>query len=80
MDFKKAQSVFTDVIRAALALDPGRGADRRQSEGAGRKLHRVLAEAAVPLGLESVPAPDRVADALARWCGVHGEAGEVLPV
>jgi hypothetical protein len=80
MDFKKAQSVFTDVIRTALALGPGRGPGRRQPEGAGRKLHRVLAEAAVPLGLESVPAPDRVADALARWRGVHGEAGEVLPV
>lgn len=79
MDFKKAQSVFTDVIRAALSLGPGRGTDRRQLESTGRKLRRVLAEAAVPLGLESVPAPDRIADALARWCGGRGKAGEVFP-
>ncbi|MFC8367521.1 MULTISPECIES: phosphotransferase [unclassified Streptomyces] len=76
MDFKKAQSVFTDVIRAALALGPGQGADRRRPEGAGRKLRRVLTEAAGPLGLTSVPAPDRIADALVRW---RGEAGDVFP-
>ncbi|MGW4020370.1 phosphotransferase [Streptomyces sp. NPDC005009] len=79
MDFKKAQSVFTDVIRAALALDPGQGTDRRRPEGTGRKLRRVLTEAAVPLGLASVPAPDRIADALVRWRGEHGKAGDVFP-
>ncbi|MGC0376471.1 phosphotransferase [Streptomyces sp. SAI-229] len=79
MDFKKAQSVFTDVIRAALAPDPGQGTGRCRPEDAGRKLRRVLTGAAVPLGLTSVPAPDRIADALVRWRAEHGKAVDVLP-
>ncbi|MEU9351798.1 phosphotransferase [Streptomyces griseoloalbus] len=75
MDYKKAQSVFTDVIRAALSLGPEPGPGRRQVSRTGAKLHRILAEAAVPLGVESVPAPDRIARALVRWRRTHGETG-----
>lgn len=72
IDYKKAQSVFTDVIRVALSLDPRPGAGRRQLVRAGGKLRRILAEAAVPLGLEPVPGHEQIVTALERWCRVHG--------
>ncbi|MFD7700063.1 phosphotransferase family protein [Streptomyces caelestis] len=73
--YKRAQSVFTDLIRAALSLGPGPDPDRRRLGRTGGRLSRILAEAAVPLGLGSVPAPDRIADALLRWCRDHAPAG-----
>ncbi|MFB7595672.1 phosphotransferase family protein [Streptomyces sp. NPDC056160] len=76
VDFKKAQSVFTDVIRTALSLaaDAGAGPDPDWQHLAelGGKLHRVLVAAAFPLALESVPAPATVVAALARWHRAHG--------
>ncbi|MEW2292219.1 phosphotransferase [Streptomyces sp. NPDC006743] len=70
--FKKVQSVFTDVIRTALALGTGPLPDRRTLTALGGKLHRVLAAAAHPLALESVPAPAAVVAALTRWHRTHG--------
>ncbi|MET7293380.1 phosphotransferase [Streptomyces griseoloalbus] len=75
LDYKKAQSVFTDVIRAALSLAPEPGPGGRDVGRAGAKLNRILTGAAVPLGLESVPAPDRIAQALVRWRRARGETG-----
>lgn len=74
IDYKRAQSVFTDLIRAALSLGPEHDTGRRQLLRTGAKLHRILAGAAVPLGLDSVPAPERIADALADWRRRHGPA------
>lgn len=73
LGYKRAQSLFTDVIRAALSLDPGPDAHwRRQLVRAALKLRPVLADAALPLGLESVPGPRRIVKALVRWRREHG--------
>ncbi|MGW4447180.1 phosphotransferase family protein [Streptomyces sp. NPDC004682] len=60
--YKRAQSVFTDVIRTALSLPPAPA----PVTGAARKLVAVLAEAAGPLSLTPPDAP-AVAGALRRW-------------
>ncbi|EYT79046.1 aminoglycoside phosphotransferase [Streptomyces sp. Tu 6176] len=79
VDFKRAQSVFTDVIRTALSLGSGAEPDRRGLAALGGRLHRILAAAALPLALESVPSPARVAAALARWHRTHGPHGPHAP-
>ncbi|KUN94939.1 aminoglycoside phosphotransferase [Streptomyces caeruleatus] len=75
--FKKAQSVFTDVIRMALSLEAGPTADGHRTARVAVKLRRVLAEAVVPLGLDSVPSRNHITTALERWlrdrmCGPGG--------
>ncbi|MEW2134768.1 phosphotransferase [Streptomyces sp. NPDC005435] len=65
MHFKRAQSVFTDVIRAARDL--GTAPDTARVTGAASRLHRVLTAAAEPLGLAAVPAPRDMAEALDHW-------------
>ncbi|AWW38878.1 aminoglycoside phosphotransferase family protein [Streptomyces cadmiisoli] len=72
LDYKRAQSVFTDVIREALSLPAAPVAGRWRLDAAGRRLNGVLAEAAVSLGLDSVPEPGRIGKALERWCLTHG--------
>lgn len=67
--YKRAQSVFTDVIRVALSLDPGPDTLGRQLAEARRKLHRILAAAAGPLGLDSVPGHRQIEAALRGWVG-----------
>ncbi|MFE1801784.1 phosphotransferase [Streptomyces sp. NPDC059517] len=67
IDFKRAQSVFTDVIREALSLDGESDRHPRRFARAGAKLHRILEAAALPLGLDPVPSPGRIATALERW-------------
>ncbi|MEU9333815.1 phosphotransferase [Streptomyces sp. NPDC048290] len=67
IDFKRAQSVFTDVIRAALSLDnraDPRGLRRIQ---AGWRLYKILLAAAEPLDLDAVPSPWRIVGALTKW-------------
>ncbi|WP_420907356.1 phosphotransferase family protein [Streptomyces scabichelini] len=76
-DYKKAQSVFTDVIRESLSLtlhpgplEPlgaGQEPDPIRLSQAGRKVHNVLTAAADPLGLETVPSPQKIKGALAEW-------------
>ncbi|MFD9006089.1 phosphotransferase [Streptomyces sp. NPDC059582] len=66
LDYKKAQSVFTDVIRVALSQDAGAESYRRRLHHAGLKLRDVLAAAAGPLGLEAVPTSEGIASALTR--------------
>ncbi|MEU6146612.1 phosphotransferase [Streptomyces sp. NPDC047081] len=65
LDYKRAQSVFTDVIREALSLGAGPDVATRLDQ-AGRKLHQVLTAATEPLGL-SVPSSEKIRAALARW-------------
>ncbi|MFG2886596.1 phosphotransferase [Streptomyces sp. NPDC048297] len=72
MAYKKAQSVFTDGIRTALLLDTVSGAGPEQLDSAAFRLHGILSDAAVPLGLGLVPGPDRIAAALTRWCHEYG--------
>ncbi|MEV5434942.1 phosphotransferase [Streptomyces sp. NPDC052682] len=79
LSYKKAQSVFTDVIRVALSLEPGQGEHGRHLARSALRLRGVLAEAAVPLGLDRVPDPREITAALARWCRTHGEPRRDLP-
>ncbi|MFI5676462.1 phosphotransferase family protein [Streptomyces cellulosae] len=73
IDYKKAQSVFTDVIREALSLASGPDAGDRLDR-AGRKLRQILSAAAGPLGLDMVPSRGEIATALVRWRRSHGTA------
>ncbi|POX52722.1 aminoglycoside phosphotransferase [Streptomyces sp. Ru71] len=68
IDFKRAQSVFTDVIRVALTLPgPGEPAHWRRVVHGALRLRGVLVAAAAPLGLDTVPGTARIAAALTRW-------------
>ncbi|MGW2821539.1 phosphotransferase [Streptomyces sp. NPDC001443] len=78
LDYKKAQSVFTDVIRVALSLDTGAEPCERRLGHAVRKLRDVLASAAGPLGLEAVPTSAAIASALVRRRGPAG-SGDSRP-
>ncbi|MFE6624192.1 phosphotransferase family protein [Streptomyces sp. NPDC057740] len=63
--FEYAQSVFPDVMRAALAL-----ADRpaeQELAGAAEHIRRALHRAREPLALVDVPDERRTVDALRRW-------------
>ncbi|MFF2504898.1 phosphotransferase [Streptomyces sp. NPDC058067] len=65
--FKRAQSVYADVIRSATNLNAFPGRDGSMVWLTASKLRGVVAAAADPLGLESVPSVARIADGLARW-------------
>ncbi|MFC4466244.1 phosphotransferase [Streptomyces xiangluensis] len=80
LDYKRAQSVFTDVIRVSLSLSPppapperlepvetGQEPNPIRLSQAGRKVRNVLTAAADPLGLERVPTLRRIKGALAQW-------------
>ncbi|MFJ2263947.1 phosphotransferase [Streptomyces sp. NPDC087844] len=67
IDYKRAQSVFTDVIREALSLDGEPDRHRRELARPAEKLCRILTAAILPLGLDFVPSPSRIAAALDRW-------------
>jgi hypothetical protein len=66
LDFKKAQSVFTDVIRLSLSLRDGSGINWVKLPSVVRKLQAIIAAAAGPLGLSEVPSRSRIAAALVR--------------
>ncbi|WP_307805149.1 phosphotransferase [Streptomyces sp. VRA16 Mangrove soil] len=68
LGFKRAQSVFTDVIRCALTLCDGPGPDTARLWAAAAPLHGVLARGAAPLGLPDVPSARDIASALAVAC------------
>ncbi|MFA3876721.1 phosphotransferase [Streptomyces sp. MMCC 100] len=79
LGYKRAQSVFTDVVREAVSLGrAGRSPGPRVSIAAAR-LHDVLTAAALPLGLDSVPAPTEIATALARWSRTDPQDEGALP-
>jgi Ser/Thr protein kinase RdoA (MazF antagonist) len=67
LDFKRAQSVFTDVIRVSQSMDAAGKPDSRRLRPAARKVWGVLKNAAGPLGLASVPGPLETEAALLRW-------------
>ncbi|MFF5571162.1 phosphotransferase [Streptomyces luteogriseus] len=70
LDFKRAQSVFTDVIRVALSLREEWGFNWMAVPVAAVRLQKILAAAARPLGLAQVPSRPQIMAALVRW---HGE-------
>ncbi|MFJ8633792.1 phosphotransferase [Streptomyces sp. NPDC093568] len=72
LDFKRAQSVFTDVVRATQILDTGRAFNWRRWPAEAMKVQRVLARAAVPLGLDDVPSLRTVAASLLDWYRLRG--------
>ncbi|MGW7607014.1 phosphotransferase [Streptomyces sp. NPDC054766] len=63
--YKRAQSVFTDVIRAALHFREH--PDAEQFTDAVRKIREVLRPAREPLALAPVPDARRVGTALCEW-------------
>ncbi|UFQ16580.1 MULTISPECIES: aminoglycoside phosphotransferase family protein [Streptomyces] len=65
--YKKAQSVFTDVIRSALTLDAKPAFPWWPLHRGGRKIEEVLTRARGPLGLEDVPTHRRIVEALRDW-------------
>lgn len=70
--YKRAQSVYTDVIRAALVLHGLTGeAARWQLPQLASRIKGVLTAARRPLGLRAVPTADEVAAAYARWLRAH---------
>jgi hypothetical protein len=70
LGFKRAQSVFTDVIRVSLSLREDAGFNWVALPVAAGKLQKILAAAARPLGLAQVPGRPQIMAALIRW---HGE-------
>ncbi|MFJ9634099.1 phosphotransferase [Streptomyces sp. NPDC101175] len=69
LDFKRAQSVFTDVIRLSLSLRDGSNINWVRLPSAVRKLQTIMTAAAVPLGLAEIPSRSRIAGALVRYAG-----------
>ncbi|MHC5262870.1 phosphotransferase family protein [Streptomyces sp. UC4497] len=70
LGYKRAQSVFTDVIRTGLRLRAvsERGARRTQVlTRSARKVYGVLKAAAEPLGLADVPSAEAVGDVFLDW-------------
>lgn len=65
-DFKRAQSVYTDTIRAAMSLHDETGLRWAALPRVAGKLHDVLTAAAGPLGLEDVPGRREIMAALAH--------------
>ncbi|MFE8963316.1 phosphotransferase [Streptomyces iakyrus] len=70
LDFKRAQSVFTDVIRVSLSLREEWGFNWMAVPLAAARLQKILAAAAQPLGLVQVPSRSQIMASLVRW---HGE-------
>ena len=65
LDFEYAQSVFPDVMRAALDLP----ADAREQHlrAAGERVSRAMRRARRPLGLHDVPDSEQIVEALRKW-------------
>ncbi|MGW8374187.1 aminoglycoside phosphotransferase family protein [Streptomyces sp. ODS28] len=71
--YKRVQSVFTDVVRQAIAVRDARPEELPQQLGVTAKtVHHVLERAAGPLGLDAVPAPGAVEDVYAEWAATSG--------
>ncbi|MFF3359094.1 phosphotransferase [Streptomyces sp. NPDC002917] len=72
--YKRAQSVYTDVIRTALDLGPGPEPQWRLLSQAARRIRKVLAAAAEPLGLPRVPTVQEVGGAYVHWFAANRPA------
>ncbi|MFD7968521.1 phosphotransferase family protein [Streptomyces clavifer] len=68
--YKQAQSVYTDVIRGALALvHPAGGLNRRLLPGVAWRVQQALAVARPVLGARAAPTLRQVVGAYLRWFG-----------
>lgn len=67
LSFKRAQSVYTDVIRTAVALGPGPKPNWQLLPRASRRVQLALKAAAEPLSLSEVPTLRQVMAAYLRW-------------
>ncbi|WP_256356115.1 phosphotransferase family protein [Streptomyces sp. PKU-EA00015] len=72
--YKRVQSVFTDVVRAAVGLGPRNDPHRVVLPVAAWKVRRVLEAAKGPLGLTQVPTVPQVMSAYAGWLKRSGGA------
>ncbi|MGW7208819.1 phosphotransferase [Streptomyces sp. NPDC054837] len=68
--FERAQSVYPDVMRAAISL--GDAFDQRDLDAATQVVHRALAAAEEPLRLKKVPETTEIERTLFRWNESHG--------
>lgn len=75
LDYKRVQSVFTDVIRMSLSLGAGSETEEGLLTRAGGKIQKVLTAAAEPLELKTVPSMGQIVAALVRWRREHKELG-----
>lgn len=78
LDYKRAQSAFTDAIRASLTLDLRQGFADRSLFRAAEKIRTVLAAAGPALGMTSVPARARIVEALRKWA--HADESRRVPM
>lgn len=67
LDYKRAQSLFTDVIRMAMSLRDGSEPTWAPVFRTAGKLRKILIAAAQPLGLTEVPGQWEIRAALDRW-------------
>ncbi|MBT2391258.1 phosphotransferase [Streptomyces sp. ISL-1] len=67
LEYKRAQSVYTDVIRSALAVGGGRDFNWSALRSSSRKVQRVLADAESALSLTELPTLRQVAKRLVDW-------------
>ncbi|MET8942471.1 aminoglycoside phosphotransferase family protein [Streptomyces sp. NPDC004542] len=65
LDFERAQSVYSDVMRAAQSLE--RAHDQKNVDEATASVRRALEAAARPLGLSGVPGEREIERLLCRW-------------
>jgi hypothetical protein len=72
LDFEYAQSVFPDVMRAALDL-PG-DAEDRHFRAAGHRVSRAMSRARRPLRLAEVPDLEQMVEALRKWHSMSMQA------
>ncbi|WP_329039564.1 aminoglycoside phosphotransferase family protein [Streptomyces sp. NBC_00178] len=74
--YKRAQSVYTDVIRGAIALEqPGAGPAWSRLPVTAHRVREVLERAREPLGLDAVPSLREVMAAYTRWLRGREAAG-----
>ncbi|WP_234341676.1 aminoglycoside phosphotransferase family protein [Streptomyces sp. NRRL S-646] len=69
LDFEYAQSVFPDIMRAALALPADAG--ELHFRGAGDRVSRAMQRARKPLELDQVPDSEQIVEALRKWHSMH---------
>ncbi|MDX2762644.1 aminoglycoside phosphotransferase family protein [Streptomyces europaeiscabiei] len=72
LDYKKAQSVFTDVIRTSQSLRLEPKVDRSLLRTATWTVWDVLSRGARPLGVERLPSVSVIEAALVRWLRKRG--------
>lgn len=65
--YKRLQSVYTDVIRAARSLEEDTDPNRRRLSALAWRIQRVLDTAREPLGLVTVPTRRQIMSAYREW-------------